>query len=154
MIETLQKAAEPETVPTFELPPQVGELIAAQLSMSYRGAVPPPAVVEAYEKITPGAADRFIRMAEREQQRRIDNDNAAADFARTQEENAKANYRWGLAVSFSLMVLYLAIMFVCVLLKSPTEFLVAMLGVPALSAIGGIVTQFMFKRQAGKESKS
>jgi uncharacterized membrane protein len=138
-----------ETLPN-NTDPQPGELVAAQLSMVYRGTVPPPNVVEAYEKMIPGAADRFLQMAEREQQRRIDNEKASAELARAQEENGKANYRWGLICSCGLMVFYLIIMFVCVLLKAPTEFLVAMLGVPALSAIAGIVTQLMFKRQTTK----
>ena len=146
MNETLPKNADTEQPQTFEPSQQLGELVASQLSMIYRGTVPPPNVVEAYEKMVPGAADRFLQMAEREQQRRIDNDRAEADFARTQEENGKANYRWGLVCSGGLMVFYLTIMFACVLLKAPTEFLVAMLGVPALSAVAGIVTQWMFKR--------
>jgi hypothetical protein len=44
-------------------------------------------------------------------------------------------------------------MFACVLVKAPSEFLVAMLGVPALSAIAGIVTQLMFKRQTQKNTE-
>lgn len=35
--------------------------------MRYEGPIPPPSVVRAYEEILPGAADRILAMAEREQ---------------------------------------------------------------------------------------
>jgi len=119
--------------------------------MTYRGAVPPPNVVEVYEKYVPGATNRFMQITEREQQRRIDRDLAEMQFAHVQEENSKTNYRWGLVVSSSLMGFYLTIMLVCVFIQAPTEFLVAMLGVPACSAIAAVIAQFMLKRTGSKE---
>jgi uncharacterized membrane protein len=128
--------------------PQGVELLASM--MAYYGSVPPPEMVEAYERLCPGATNRFIQIAEHEQQRRTDNDRAVSNLAVIQEENSKINYRWGLVSSCGLMALYLIIMFLCVLLNAPSQFLVAMLGVPALSAVAAIVTQFMLKSSSTK----
>ena len=46
-------------------PPELVEL--AVRSIAYSGPVPPPAMVERYEVMVPGAADRFLAIAEREQ---------------------------------------------------------------------------------------
>ena len=125
--------------------------LAVQTLMTYRGAVPPPNVVKVYEKYAPGATDRFMQIVEREQQRRIDRDSAELQLVKIQEENSKNNYRWGLIVSSALMGFYLTIMLVCVLMQAPVEFLVAMLGVPACSAIAAVISQMMLKRTVPKE---
>ena len=132
----------------------VQELLTTQV-MAYRGAVPPPDMVAAYEQILAGSTNRFLQIAEREQQRRIDNDKADAALARLQEENNKDNYRWGIVGSCGLMAVYLLIMLICVLVQAPVTFLTAMLGVPVLSAIAAIVTQFMSRQTNPKnEQKS
>jgi uncharacterized membrane protein len=42
----------------------------AVIQSSYRGPLPPPEHLEGYEKILPGAADRILSMAEKEQSHR------------------------------------------------------------------------------------
>jgi len=148
MSEILSNSVESNKPETASNNPQGVELLASM--MAYYGSVPPPGMVEAYERLCPGATNRFIQVAEHEQQRRTDNDKAAANLALIQEENSKVNYRWGLIGSCGLMALYLIIMFLCVLLNAPAQFLVAMLGVPALSAVAAIVTQFMLKSSSSK----
>ena len=71
------------------LPPKQPRRKDLQISqmMAYRGAVSPPGMVREYEKIIPGSANRFLQMAEREQQRRIDNDKAGASIVLVQEDN-------------------------------------------------------------------
>lgn len=46
----------------------------ALLSM-WQGPLPPPAVLEEYDRIRPGAAERILVMAEKEQQHRHDTEN-------------------------------------------------------------------------------
>ena len=146
MNETPLKSIETDTaeVPEHASPPEQprGGLMAAQMT-AYIGAVPPPDMVRAYEEILPGSANRFLQVAEREQQRRIDNDKAEASLAMAQEENSKSNYRWGLVCSCGLMALYLIIMLICVFADAPAQFLTAMLGIPAISALASIVAFFM-----------
>lgn len=37
-----------------------------QSEQSFQGPIPPPAVLEGYERVVPGAAERILRMAEQE----------------------------------------------------------------------------------------
>ena len=127
-------------------PTQLRMGLTAQMT-AYRGAVPPPEMIGAYEAILPGSANRFLQVAEKEQQRRIDNDNASASLAVVQEENSKNNYRWALVGSCGLMAFYLIVMLICVLVGAPAQFLMAMLGIPALSTIASMVTLFMNHRR-------
>ena len=40
------------------------------VSLQYSGPIPPPSILEGYERLLPGAADRILSMAEKEQQHR------------------------------------------------------------------------------------
>jgi uncharacterized membrane protein len=153
MSETLLKPDETGVAETSEHTLPSKPLLTAQM-MAYRGTVPPPEMVRAYEEILPGSTNRFLQVAEREQQRRIDNDHAEVSFARGQEENAKSNYRWALVCSCILMVFYLIIMLICVLVKAPTQFLTAMLGVPALSTFAYIVALFINPKTTEKSEQN
>jgi uncharacterized membrane protein len=46
--------------------PQTGELVMGRWS----GPLPPPAALEQFERASPGAADRILKMAEREEEHR------------------------------------------------------------------------------------
>jgi uncharacterized membrane protein len=45
------------------------QLIVSQLA-AFQGPIPPPAVLREYEQLEPGAANRIIKMAEKEQEHR------------------------------------------------------------------------------------
>ena len=47
--------------------------LVASMSVLFQGPLPPPGVVRDYEEIVPGAADRIITMAEKEQKARHQN---------------------------------------------------------------------------------
>jgi uncharacterized membrane protein len=46
------------------------EIRLAAMAASWSGPLPPPAALEQFERASPGAADRILRMAEREEQHR------------------------------------------------------------------------------------
>lgn len=52
-----------------------------ETSISFSGPLPPPAVLDGYEQVCPGAADRILRLAEKEQDHRqlIESKDQAAD---------------------------------------------------------------------------
>ena len=54
----------------------------AQVSMTYSGPLPPPSVIEGYERILPGSADRILTMAEvqGEHRRRIESQESRANI--------------------------------------------------------------------------
>ena len=114
-------------------------VVSASFSMVYSGSVPHPAIVEGYERFVPGAAERFLRMAEQEQQARI-------EAGKTEEENATQNFRLGLAASMGVMVLLFGFMFYCASLRLEAA-LIAALGVPLVGAIGSIIAQFVWRKK-------
>lgn len=66
--------------PTDELPPvpDVLERLPEDLqeiyieAVAFRGPIPPPSILAAYEKVIPRGADRLLTLAEREQQHRFE----------------------------------------------------------------------------------
>lgn len=48
-------------------------IVSVEKSSSFAGPLPPPSLFNAYEKTLPGAADRILTMAEKEQDNRHDN---------------------------------------------------------------------------------
>lgn len=116
------------------------------VSTMYVGVVPPPEIVQAYEQYAPGAAERFLRIAEREQDRRIKAEEQEQQLLKLQEENETANFRKGLSASMQLMVMMFGFMFFCAWLRLEGP-LVAALGVPLLGAIGSIVAQFIWRKK-------
>ena len=60
--------------------PQNGQVIQVQqVSQSFQGPMPPPALLEHYERIVPGAAERILQIAESEVHHRHAQENAATD---------------------------------------------------------------------------
>ena len=49
----------------------VRTIMAIERSSSFRGPLPPPDILEGYEKILPGASERILKMAEKQQDHRI-----------------------------------------------------------------------------------
>jgi hypothetical protein len=94
---------------------------------TYAGAVPPPNVLATFEQYAPGAAERFLLLAELEQQSYIEarkerlailrqeidlkkaEQQSELERFRTKEKNATANFRYGLAASFFLMCIFVTI---------------------------------------------
>lgn len=65
----------PEKVILDAVPKEKRKTVEAALmimrSEIYSGPIPPPEAIEKYEKAQPGAADRILRMAERQQEHRM-----------------------------------------------------------------------------------
>ena len=120
--------------------------VTARFAAMYVGAVPPPEILDAYERHLPGATERFIEMVENEQRMQYAIANRNLDLQERQEANATKNFRLGLKFSFALMSILFLFMFVCAFLRLENVLIYA-LGVPVLTALGGIVSQFIWKRK-------
>ncbi len=66
--------------------------------MEFSGPLPPPQVLGQYDEILPGAAERILRMAEKQQDHRIGADQSGI---------RRAN--WGLGAGYSLSVMGLSL---------------------------------------------
>ncbi len=57
--------AVPANVPRDPKDPDLRKQISSSMRMeTFKGPIPPPAVLEAYESLVPGAAQRILKMAE------------------------------------------------------------------------------------------
>lgn len=60
--------------PDFQTPPEKEQIVALIHSVvraaSFSGPLPPPEILAGYDKVLPGAADRIIKMAEKQAQHR------------------------------------------------------------------------------------
>ena len=79
--------ARPGTVPSIER----SAIVHAQLEFS--GPLPPPQILGQYEDELPGAAERLFRMAEKQQDHRINMD-----------ESSVRRANWGLGAGFAVAV--------------------------------------------------
>lgn len=80
-------------------------VIETQLQVTrHSGPLPPPEVIEAYEKVSPGAAATIIAMAEREQAHRHDMEKTALNGAI--ERDKRGQRIGGIAVILALLVAF------------------------------------------------
>jgi uncharacterized membrane protein len=87
------KHSRPLSINPDALPPSQREaIIHAQLEFS--GPLPPPQILGQYDEVLPGAAERILRMAEKQQDHRIGVDQSGI---------RRAN--WGLGAGYSLSVM-------------------------------------------------
>lgn len=68
----------------------------------FQGPIPPPAVLDGYEKTCPGAADRIITMAENQSAHRQE---LEREIVSAQVNNEKVGMHYAFFLSFALMVL-------------------------------------------------
>lgn len=60
-----------ESLPDDKRKVIIGALCAIEESSSFRGPLPPPEILKGYESILPGASERILKMAEKQQDHRM-----------------------------------------------------------------------------------
>lgn len=85
-----QHPVNPESQPPQQRP---GSLVAQQTSIQFTGILPPPQILEEYERILPGTTERFLALAERQAAHRM-----YLEKRLVESEIARAN--WGLVAGF------------------------------------------------------
>ena len=137
-----------DTNENLPIPEQQGEKtrITTHFSAMYVGAVPPPEILDTYERHLPGATERFLAMVENEQRMQFALANRNLDIRDDETKIAATNYRLGLAASFALMLILFVFMFICAY-RGLENALMYALSVPVLTALGAIINQFIWKRK-------
>ena len=100
-------------------------------TQQWSAPLPPPDALEHYERIAPGAAERILRMAEREQEHRIESETKTLEVA---AKDAKRG-QW-----FGAIAIYAAI--VGAVITAALGFwqvAIALVGVPLLGAIQALI---------------
>ena len=105
---------------------------------NYSGPLPPPDQLARYEQIMPGAVERLIAMAEREQLHRL-------EF----EKTIKIRREIGISLAFSFLVAILGVGLVVTQNYSGSIGVISTIGGATVAIITNIVTRWLIDRTAG-----
>ncbi|WP_446786960.1 DUF2335 domain-containing protein [Macellibacteroides fermentans] len=130
-----------ESLPEDKRKVLVRALYAIESSSSFRGPLPPPEILNGYESVLPGASERILKMAEKQQEHRIDVERMIVD---RQTKQSGFGQIWGgcLAVLFGVIA--------CILGYTGHDWLA---GIIATSTIIGLATIFVLNRKAKESEK-
>lgn len=125
--------------PTGNKPAVVNHQVAT--ATQWQGPLPPPDALEKFNTIVENGAERVFRMAEQEQQHRIDQERAALesniDAARAEMESARRGLMLGAAVSIISILAALATVY----FGAHWSVSVALVGVPLMSVARALIVR-------------
>ena len=128
----------PETNP----PARPSTQVTAATASSFEGPIPPPQILQQYNNIVPNAAERILRMAEKQSDHRMDLER------RVVYSNVRKSYAgMGLATLIALYGLYIA-KEIAISGNPPTA------GIIAALDIGGLISVAIYNVQAQKAERS
>ena len=116
---------------SLQLPEKLPEVMTALTF--HAGPLPPPETVERYELIMPGAFDRILTMAEKEQQNKFEHNRSGWRFAHC-----------GQMFAFAVVVIYFAILGMTVWFDN-TPMFVALFCVGAFAGLANLIRSFQNK---------
>lgn len=122
------------SLPTQELAPPGARIVAA----SYSGPLPPPAALERYEQVCPGAADRILKQWETQSQHRQALESAVV-------QSNVANSRRGQILGFLLAIGSLGIAAWLISSGQPVKGVIAL-----LVEVGALAAVFIVARRRGQ----
>lgn len=122
----------------------VKKVVEAVVQSEFSGPIPPPNIIEEYERILPGSADRIIAMAEKQSTHR----------QKMEEKMISAESRDGLlGVIFAFVLgigcIISSVIMVCLVPQSAGAIAGAFLGV---TGIGSITSSFIVSTRRGKKN--
>lgn len=125
---------------------EVGKVVVKAIKEEFSGPIPHPDIIEKYEKILPGAADRIISMAENQATHR-------QDMERKMIESEARDGLLGVVFAFLLGIgcLIACVVVVCLVPKSAGAISSAFLGV---TGIGSITTSFIKSTRQVKQKEN
>ena len=127
-----QAQPKPETeVPTSQPAAQRQRALIAQMEQ-WSGPLPPPAVLEKFNQVVPGSAARILKMAEKEQQHRVNYEREGLN-ATTGE--AKRGQYLGAAISGAAIIGAV----ISALMGAPSAVPIALVSIPVLGMVRAIV---------------
>lgn len=109
----------------------VSQVLAVVTQEAYKGPIPHPRHLQAYENTCPGASDRILKMAEASLQCQI-------DLAKSDQKDEALDRKLGMWLGFTTLVVLVLAALVCVYLGH-VVFAGGFLGVGALGTVGRFV---------------
>jgi uncharacterized membrane protein len=114
-------------------------VVGQQVATAWQGPLPPPDALEKFNAIVENGAERVFRMAEIEQQHRIESERAAleSNIQAAQAEGfiARQGHRYGAAIS----ILAIVATIISVAIGAHWSVSVALVGVPLMSAVRALI---------------
>lgn len=140
---TTEDSIEPEIVEKEAA--AVRKVVVQAIKEEFSGPIPHPDIIEKYEQILPGAADRIISMAEKQASHR-------QDMEKMMIKSEARDGLLGVVFAFLLGVgcLIACVVVVCLVPKSAGAMASAFLGV---TGIGSITTSFIKSTRSAKQKK-
>src|SRR3989338_5571604 len=117
--------------------PDMRKRVTSSLHMeAFQGPIPPPTVLEAYEKLVPGAAQRILKMAEAQASHR-------QDIEKTVVRAGSRDSLWGIVVAGIIAICAFAWSAYALFIGQTAE---AVIGI--LTTIGGFVGAFIYGKRS------
>lgn len=128
--------------PTAGKPPEAPPAqTITQTSAHWQGPLPPPDALQKFDSIVQGGAERVFRMAELEQQHRIEAERAALE-ANIKASRAEAwNARAGLILGWSLSVAALCAAVYSAVAGAHPSVSIALVGIPLMAAVKALIVR-------------
>ena len=121
--------------------PQNAKSAQHQVSTAWQGPLPPPEAVQKFDTIVEGGAERIFRMAEKEQQHRIDAETLALTVnAEASRAEIKAAQR-GTWMGFVVSVAAISGAIFTAYAGAHWSVSVALVGVPIMGAVKALITR-------------
>lgn len=115
--------------------------IAYAQAVSFQGPLPPPVLFKGYEEILPGAAERILQLAEREQEHRQGWEMSVMDAQRS-------NNRRGQWLGFGIAAMGIVSAVICALLDKPSIAIASLAPV-----VAGILASFIFRKTSSESDQ-
>ncbi len=108
------------------------------ISAQWSGVLPPPSVLEAYQRHSPKAVDIILTMAQDEQTARHKKENNEIELVKAHDESRRAEIRRGQYISFLAILSIVAGAVTCAFLHEPTVGC-AIVGIGVVNLVGSFI---------------
>lgn len=113
----------------------------AQISAHWQGPLPPPESLNQFNAIVDDGAERIFRMAELEQQHRIDSERAALDQNIKASQTEAMTTQIGVTFGAIISVLSIVACLLSVWMRAHWSVSIALVGLPIMGAIRAMITR-------------
>lgn len=117
----------------------VREIIARSVSLSHTGPLPHPDILRGYEDVLSGAAERILKMAEKEQEHRINIEN---NIQEADARDSLLGIKFAFRISMSLSIIGAIIVIISLFMKENIAGIIFG-GTMSLSGISSLVATFI-----------
>lgn len=121
----------------------IGDIVRKSISLSHTGPLPHPDILRGYEETLPGAAERVLEMAEKEQNHRIDMENKLQE---ADSRDSLLGIKFAYRISMTVTIVGAIIVIVSLFMRQNIAGIIFG-GAMSLSGMSGVVAAFVKKHK-------